>query len=114
MQYDLYHCVSNQTSKEDQRLINTIYKVHVTKKEKRKYHTLIKKTGLSYLRQIGKVQGSKNVQCAQNLVTGCESKNMMEFAVFRIDWPLQYECYTVKGTNARNGASFVTVMPLQK
>ena len=98
--------------------MNTIYKVHVTKK-KRKYHTLIKK-GLSYLRQIGKVKGSKNVQCAQNLVTGCECKNMMESPVCRSDYgSIHYhnghygnECYMVMGTNSYNGASLITVMPL--
>ena len=86
------------------------------KKKKRKYHTLIKKRVLPYLRQIG-----KNVRCAQNLVTGCESKNMMEFAVHRSDYgTIHYcnghysnECYTVTGMNECNGASFVTVMPLQ-
>ena len=84
-------------------------------KKKRKYHTLIKKKGLSYLRQI-----DKNVQCAQNIVTGCESKNMMEFAVHRSDYSsIHYhngrygnECYMVMGMNAHNSASFITVMSL--
>ena len=96
--------------------MNTIYKVHVTKKEEEEVPYINQKKGLLCLRQIG-----KNVQCAQNLVTGCESKNMMEFAVHRCDYSsIHYhnghysnECYMVMGTNAHNGASFITVMPLR-
>ena len=95
--------------------MNTICKVHVTKKEEEEVLYINQKKGLSYLRQIG-----KNVQCAQNLVTVCESKNMMEFAVCRSDYgSIHYcnghysnECYTVTETNACNSASFITVMPL--
>ena len=95
--------------------MNIIYKVHVTKKEEEEVPYMNQIKGLSYLRQIGKI-----VQCAQNLVTGCESKNMVEFAVHRSDYvSIHYhnshysnECYTVMGMNACNGASFITVMPL--
>ena len=51
---------------EDQRLMNTIYKVHVTKKEEEEVPYINQNKRLSYLRQI-----CKNVQCGQNLITGC-------------------------------------------
>ena len=95
--------------------MNTIYKSHVTNKEEEEVPNTNQKKGLSYLRQIG-----KNVQCAQNIVTGCESKNMMEFAVRRSDYSsIHYhnghygnECYMVTGMNAHNSASFITIMSL--
>ena len=93
--------------------MNAIYKVHVTKKEEEVPHMNQKR---SYLRQIG-----KTVQCAQNLVTGCESKNLMEVALHRSDFISIHcrnghygnECCIVMGMNTCNGASFITVMPLQ-
>ena len=93
--------------------MNTIYKVHITKSEEEEVPYMNQKR--SYLTHIG-----KNVQCVQNLVTGCESKNMMEVALHRSDCiSIHYcnghysnECCRVMGMNTCNGASFVTVMPL--
>ena len=47
--------------------MNTIYKVHVTKKEEEEVQCMNKKKGAH--RQIG-----KNIHCALTFVTGCESK----------------------------------------
>ena len=95
--------------------MNTIYKVHVTKKEKEEVQYINKKKRVVILKT-----DRQNVQCALNLVTACECKNLMEFAVHRSDYgSIHYhnghysnECYTVTGMNCHTGASFVTVMPL--
>ena len=66
------------------------------KKKKRKYHTLIKKRVV--------ILKTDRQKCAQNLVTGCESKNMMECAVHRSDYGSIHYC------NGHYGNEFNTVM----